>query len=204
MRIQDNSSKQDITDEVQFMDMMSTASLAPKMFGNYMDDRNHGMLSERYDQDLEGWFRESTTETQTKSMWMFRVRRLLCGMSKLGLFCIDLKPANVVVKTELGIIDDLKLIDFGGGLCWKESESWPVLYVTMLLVFSASMLHSHPDIYTKSGTDGPFGTSLRRMLSAYESRAGVPRILGKPLTARYWANLFFRVPMQDYIQKFTK
>jgi hypothetical protein len=165
MRIQDHSNQQDILNEVRFMDMMSTASLA--------------------------------------SMWILRVRRLLCGMAKLGIFCIDLKPANIVVKTEVGVLCDVKLIDFGGGLCWEEPEPWHITYVTMLLVFNASMKHSQPIIYAQSGPDGPFGFSLRRLLSSDDTRSDVVRILKRPLITKYWANLFFSVPMMQYFWHFT-
>jgi hypothetical protein len=203
MRIQDHSNQQDILDEVRFMGMMSTASLAPKMLANYSDGRSHGMLSERYEQDLEGWFDKATPAAQSQSMWTLRVRRLLCGMAKLGIFCIDLKPANIVVKTEVGVLCDVKLIDFGGGLCWEEPEPWHITYVTMLLVFNASMKHSQPIIYTQSGPDGPFGFSLRRLLSSDDTRSDVVRILKRPLITKYWANLFFSVPMMQYFWHFT-
>jgi len=127
-----------------------------------------------------------------------RVRQLL---RRTGVFCIDLKPANIVINVEdMGIIREMKLIDFGGGLCWESSQllpdtphlPWQVVYATLLLVFNASIKHSEPEIYARHGDNGPFA----------ETRLTVAQILDQPLLRHYWSNLFFRVPIDTYTTYF--
>jgi hypothetical protein len=132
-------------------------------------------------------------------------------MAKAGLFCIDLKPANIVVNVEetaTNIVCAMKLIDFGGGLCWESTRllgqtiPWRAVYATLLLVFSASMKHSQPTIYARYGTCGPFTQQLEKLLRVTETRSLVSQILGQPLLRRYWSNLFFHVPLEAYVAHF--
>lgn len=201
VRIQETPNPTDLLDEVRFVQRMEQAGLTPRTLGQYSDETHHAMVSQRYHMDLEEWLHMSTPKDRSCSMWTLRLRRLLRGMAKTGLFCIDLKPANVVVRLEsqTSIISEMKLIDFGGGLCWESLDlvpgyvfPWQVLYTAMLIIFNASIKQT-------TSTDGPFGQTIQSLLRAPQTRFGVLRILGRPLIQRYWSNLFCSVPMREYV-----
>jgi hypothetical protein len=191
--------------------MMSTAGLTPSIIAQYEDPTHHALISQRFEMDLERWLDMTSSEVHEQSLWTLRVRRLFRGMAKLGIFCIDLKPANIVINTEPNneFISDMKLIDFGGGLCWESLGSllgytveWQVLYATLLLIFNASIKQTRPNLYR--GTDGPFGDCIRSVLSSTERRVSVRRILTGALIEHYWSNLFFRVSMTQYMANFLQ
>jgi hypothetical protein len=201
----------DVLEEIRFGQRMEEAGLAPLSVSHYFDGCRHAMLTERYQMDLEHWFTVSTREAQERSMWTMRVSRLFRGMARIGLFCIDLKPANIVVNVEqtgTPTLRAMKLIDFGGGLCWDSVQllgtpvPWRAVYATLLLVFNASLQHSQPLLYASYGLCGPFTEQLQKLLCVPETRSLVVQILGRPLVRRYWSNLFFRVPMEAYIAHF--
>lgn len=200
-RIQECTQIREIVDEVRLGQKLEAAGLAPSTIAHYLDRTHHGMLMQRYQMDLQHWFKTSTPTIHRRSLWPMRVRQLLRSMARTGVFCIDLKPANIVINVEdMGIIREMKLIDFGGGLCWESSQllpdtphlPWQVVYATLLLVFNASIKHSEPEIYARHGDNGPFA----------ETRLTVAQILDQPLLRHYWSNLFFRVPIDTYTTYF--
>ena len=195
----------DVMEEVRLGTRMMEAGLTPLTVAQYLDGSRHAMLTQRYDMDLEHWFTVSTGDAQECSLWTMRVCRLFREMAKIGLFCIDLKPANIVVNVDAGtsLVYAMKLIDFGGGLCWESTQllgitlPWRAVYATMLLVFSASLKHSQPTIYR-----GPFKERIGKLLCVPETRSLVIHILGRPLLRRYWSNLFFSVPLVPFLSEF--
>jgi hypothetical protein len=208
LRVQEYTNTPDILDEVRYVERMNMAGLTPLTIGNYTDGTYHAMYCQRYEMDLERWLNESDVRVQCRSIWTMRVCQLLRAMSRIGLFCIDLKPANIVVKTDAAtnILTDMKLIDFGGGLCWESKHllgrpvSWHVVYAVMLLVFNASMIQTratpHMDV------EGPFGDRIRKLLLNPETQSTVVEVMSLNMIRRYWENLFFRVDQSDYLEHF--
>jgi hypothetical protein len=185
---------------------MSNAGLTPMTHAQFVDPTHHALITQRFETDLEHWLDATTQEVQEQSLWTLRVRRLFRGMAKLGIFCIDLKPANIVIDTEptTDILSDMKLIDFGGGLCWEGyTVEWQALYASLLLVFNASIKHTRPNLYDETrGRQGPFGSCIRSLLVSSERRASVHHILATPMIQHYWSNLLFNVPVAPYLAHF--
>jgi hypothetical protein len=182
---------------------MSSAGLTPSTHAQFVDPTHHALISQRFEMDLEHWLDLTTPEVQEHSLWTMRVRQLFRGMAKLGIFCMDLKPANIVIDTEqtTNLLSDMKLIDFGGGLCWEGYKvEWKTLYATLLLVFNASIKHTRPKLYVGNG--GPFGSCIRSLLVSAERRISVQTILDAPLIQYYWSNFFFSVPLAPYLATF--
>lgn len=211
LRIQECTRLQDLVDEVRLGTKLEAASVCPLTYAHYIDRTHHGILMQRYQMDLQQWLQTSTVTTRRQSLWAMRVCQLLRSMARVGVFCMDLKPANVVVNVEedTGLIRDMKLIDFGGGLCWESSRllpthahslTWPVVYATMLLVFNASVLHSAPEI--KDGAHGPLAERIVPLLRSQDTQSVVSNVLNQPFFRKYWSNLFYRVPLDAYADYF--
>ena len=204
IRIQEAPNRTHVSSEIHLLQTMSNAGLTPLTHAQFVDQTHHALLSQRFEMDLEHWLDMTTPEVHQQSLWTLRVRQLLRGMAGLGIFCMDLKPANVVIDTEenTDCLSDMKLIDFGGGLCWAgyDAVERHALYAALLLVFNASIKHTRPNLYV--GPGGPFGSCLYSLFVSAERRASVYQILTTPLVQYYWSNLFFSVPMVPYLAHF--
>jgi hypothetical protein len=71
------------------------------------------------------------------------LRELFLKMAKARMFCMDLKPANVVVQFDQdGVIEKMRLIDFDNTFCLTRVEDKSVsvntLMLSMLIVFSSN------------------------------------------------------------------
>ena len=186
----------DVIHEVHIHRILSTYHLAPDLLASYIQEEEHIMVLTRFQMDLGHWLR--TSSPCRVSMWCMRLRRLLRGMASRQIFAMDLKPENVVVNLEEGstVIRDMRLIDFGGGLCWECAQvPETVLYASMLLVFSASLCDRYHDLFVNN----PFEPHLRRALQSTRVVTDVYQLLCTPEIARLWTNLFHNVVCVDYI-----
>ena len=178
----------DVAREVRIHRLLSARGVAPTFFVSYTRDREHTMVLARFHMDLGQWLR--LYAPCTVSMWSMRLCRLLREMASCRIFGLDLKPENVLVNLEPGttIIQDMRLIDFGGGLCWEEIDtiSRDGLYACLLIAFHASLFGRFRSLHASR----PFAVPLRRLLQSDCIRREIEVVLFQPAIQRLWANLF--------------
>ena len=178
----------DVAREVRIHRLLSARGVAPTFFVSYTREREHTMVLARFHMDLGQWLR--LYAPCTVSMWSMRLCRLLREMASCRIFGLDLKPENVLVNLEPGttIIQDMRLIDFGGGLCWEKIDtiSRDGLYACMLIAFHASLFGRFRSLHASR----PFDVPLRRLLQSDCIRREIDVVLFQPAIQRLWANLF--------------
>ena len=129
-----------LEEEINYTKILSDNKITPKYYGsiNYKNESygiNYSfLLSDAYDINLNGYFDSYIPwylENKNKYISVRnsfnnidkRINNKLLELSNLLIFCVDLKPQNIVVKIDADSqITDLKLIDWGGDFCKNKNN----------------------------------------------------------------------------------
>jgi hypothetical protein len=131
----------DLEEEINYTKILSDNEITPKYYGsiNYTNVSNgvnySFLLSEAYDINLNDYFKSyipwylkhKDVPDVIKGYKNIeeRINIKLLELSKLLIFCVDLKPQNIVIKydkVKTKQVKDLKLIDWGGDFCKDKNN----------------------------------------------------------------------------------
>jgi hypothetical protein len=134
--------KESSDDEINYTKLLSEMDVTAKFYGNltYYDGKKYHvfLLSEAYDMNLMKyilWYRDrikEESELLPKHLYhtfeKYIEKKIILKLKKMAdlfIFCVDLKPQNIVInydKTKWTRVNEVKLIDWGGNFCKNNND----------------------------------------------------------------------------------
>lgn len=147
------STANNIINETKLALGLATLEVAPQIYHAFHDRKTHVFIMEKYDMDLKMYLK-SAADTS----WEMGVEFLLLKLARLFILCADIKPGNIVIKTnKKNDIIDMRLIDFGGDYCRptkcpknKEHVCQKAIFIVMLLLVRQHILKYSSRVYSEA------------------------------------------------------
>lgn len=121
--------KIDFVHEMNMSCSLADNDISPRIFF-------YGITSQGYGFDVMRKYNDVERSTVSRQDYENQIVKLLNKMAQMGIYCVDVKMDNTVVK-KMGRKFDVKLIDFSSDWCYRRVyKQTDIIFFSMILLFS--------------------------------------------------------------------